>query len=252
MHPRQPEQRGRRRVGVLDPAALALDGDRLRQRAEDAVQPPLRGGQPADELRVREREPGASDQQLRERQIGGAVAPSRAADRRRRERPAARRSARAAAPSSSAAARAPSAGGRRRRRARSRRRSRSSSSASWLPSPRSTRVVGERSTRSAAPRASSQASSSSRSGPSARAASRRGPPAGLQQVDPGGVGEVGDEQADQPPQRLVDVRRAVRDPRRVAEQAQLAPLGLGGGARGDRGLALARDPGRRSPSRRRP
>ena len=57
-------------------------------------------------------------------------------------------------------------------------RSGSVSSASWGPSPRSERVVGDSSARCAAPRAISHCSSSSESGPSTRALSRRAVPSG--------------------------------------------------------------------------
>jgi hypothetical protein len=63
-------------------------------------------------------------------------------------------------------------------------------------------------------------------------------------VDPRGVGHLRHEQRDEPSQRLVDVRRAVGDARRVGEQHELTALRLGGAPRGVGRLALARAPDR--------
>ena len=252
VHAGQAEQRRRRLVGVLDAAAASWT---VTASASAPRMPSSRrwvAVQPVDELRVGEREAGAADQQLGERQLVARRSAARSARRRARARRAARRSG----ASGSAIVQ------RRRERSISRR-----SSSSWtiaLAQPlvelgELAALAAQRARRSgrgrragSTPRASSQPSSSSRSGPSTRAASRRTPPPGGEHVDPGRVGDVGHEQVDQPPQRLVDVGGAVGDPRGVGEQVQLAALGSAARAGGDRGLALARRPRRRSPSRRPP
>jgi hypothetical protein len=242
VHVREAEELGRRLIGVRHPALGVLHGDGLGQRPEDAVEPALRRGQPVDQLGVGEREAGAADQQLGERELRRPVAAARAADSHaeRAERPA---------------------GGRERDRHRP-------AQAGLLQVPPVLVVVDHRlaqprgQLRELGPLAAQRAGRrrqldarelAARHQPARQLLPviavelRRQPPRRavvVDHVDPRGVRDGGHEEADEPAQRLVDVGRPVGDPRRLGEQEQLAPLRLGRGAGGVAGVALPRGPHR--------